>query len=65
MGLGSPLTLGIGLVLLAVGAVTLLGALRGDQSNQQSVYARRIVGMMLTAGGLALTVFTLALGHWS
>ena len=25
----------------------------------------RIVGMMLTAGGLALCTFTLALGHWS
>jgi hypothetical protein len=57
----NPLILGIGLVLLAAGLVTVTR--RGG--SEQAIYARRIVGMMLTAGGLALTVNALALGHWS
>ncbi|WP_296677364.1 hypothetical protein [Novosphingobium sp.] len=63
--MGSPLMLGIGLVLLAAGVVTILRGLRGDPANQRAVYGRRITGMMLFAGGLALTAFNLALGHWS
>lgn len=58
---GSALALGFGLVLLAAGALVL--SRRGG--SDQAVYARRIVGMMLTAGGLALTINALALGLWS
>lgn len=58
---GSALALGFGAVLLAAGAVVLTR--RGG--SERAVYARRIVGMMLTAGGLALCVNALALGLWS
>lgn len=61
MTTGHGLTFAIGLVLLAAGLVTVTR--RGG--SEQAIYARRIVGMMLTAGGLALTVNALALGHWS
>lgn len=60
----SPLALGIGIVLLAAGILTLVRALKGAGS-EWATYGGRIVGMMLTAGGLALCTFTLALGHWS
>lgn len=65
MGQGSPLTLGIGIVLLAAGGLTLTRALRAGPDSPRATYGGRILGMMLLAGGLALTVFTLALGHYS
>ena len=58
---GSALALGFGIVLMGAGAFVL--ARRGG--SERAVYARRIVGMMLTAGGLALTINALALGLWS
>ncbi|PKB19192.1 hypothetical protein B0I00_1422 [Novosphingobium kunmingense] len=61
----SPLALGIGIVLLLAGVLTLVRALKGAGGSEGQAYGLRIVGMMLTAGGLALIVFTLALGHWS
>lgn len=61
----SPLALGIGIVLLAAGVLTLVRALKGAGGSERAIYGGRIVGMMLTAGGLALCTFTLALGHWS
>lgn len=61
MSRGSALALGFGLALLAAGALVLVR--RGG--SEQAVYARRIVGMMLAAGGLALTINALALGLWS
>ena len=58
---GSALALGFGIVLMGAGAFVLTR--RGG--SERAVYARRIVGMMLTAGGLALSINALALGLWS
>ncbi len=57
--------LGLGLVLLAAGIVTMVRGMRGDPANQRAVYGRRIVGMMLAGGGLTLTAFQIALRAWS
>lgn len=51
--------LGFGLAGLAAGLY--LVTRRGG--SEQAVYARRIAGMMLTGGGLALTLFSLSLMH--
>ncbi|MDE2437404.1 MAG: hypothetical protein KGM49_14200 [Sphingomonadales bacterium] len=51
--------LGFGLIGLCAGLFIVTR--RGG--SEQAVYARRIVGMMLTGGGLALTLFSLSLMH--
>ena len=50
--------LAIGLVALAGGSVLLLASRTGSPGQR---YARRIVGAMVAALGLALTVFALGL----
>lgn len=55
----NPLMLAFGLAGLA-GGLTVLTRRGG---SEQAVYARRIGGMMLTAGGFALTVFSIGLAQ--
>ncbi|MEQ1542892.1 MAG: hypothetical protein ABL926_11610 [Novosphingobium sp.] len=51
--------LGFGLAALTAGLVVLTR--RGG--SEQAVYARRIGGMMITAAGFALTVFSIGLAR--
>ncbi|NOU03053.1 MAG: hypothetical protein HOO94_05320 [Novosphingobium sp.] len=56
---GQSLMLGFGLAALTAGLVVLTR--RGG--SEQAVYARRIGGMMITAAGFALTVFSIGLSR--
>lgn len=59
MTYGQSLMLGFGLVALTAGLIVFTR--RGG--SEQAVYARRIGGMMLTAAGFALTVFSIGLSR--
>lgn len=58
MTLANLIMLGIGILALVGGGLTLAASARGTDSQR---YARRIVGAMATALGLALIVFAVGL----